>query len=159
MKWPKRLKSLTDKGEFGPHTLPISGQFLKETLVTSWHWQVGINPRQVSAISRMRSPHGTAEQGSSLASCKVFHSFTQAHRKVSKVQQKTCLLEQRTRAPSILTLSWRILDEPLRWKVVAESHKDARVLGLLEEFLEEKNSILGQRWGLITQSFCVIKFY
>ena len=24
---------------------------------------------------------------------------------------------------------------------------------------EEKNSILGQRWGLIAQSFCVIKFY
>ena len=25
--------------------------------------------------------------------------------------------------------------------------------------LEERNSIRGQRWGLITQSFCVIKFY
>ena len=25
--------------------------------------------------------------------------------------------------------------------------------------LEEKNSIQGQRWGLIAQSFCVIKFY
>ena len=27
MKWSKRPKSLTEKGEFGPHTLPISGQF------------------------------------------------------------------------------------------------------------------------------------
>ena len=34
------------------------------------------------------------------------HSFTQAHGRVSKTQQKTCSLrEQRTKAPSILTLS------------------------------------------------------
>ena len=38
------------------HTLPISGRFPKETLGASWPWQVGRNPRQVSAISRMRSP-------------------------------------------------------------------------------------------------------
>ena len=36
--------------------LPISGQLLKEILGASWHWQVGINPQQVSAISPMRSP-------------------------------------------------------------------------------------------------------
>ena len=72
----------------------------------------------------------TAEQGSSFASCRACHSFTQAHHRVSKAQQKTCLLrEQRTRAPSILTLSWRILDEPQRWKVVVESHENTRILG------------------------------
>ena len=49
-------KSLTQKGEFSPHALPISGQSPKETLGASQHWQVGINPRQVSAISCMRSP-------------------------------------------------------------------------------------------------------
>ena len=32
MQWSKRLKSLTEKGEFGPHALPISAQLLKETL-------------------------------------------------------------------------------------------------------------------------------
>ena len=68
-----------------------------------------------------------AEQGSSLAplTCRACHSFTQAHCRVSNVQQKkTCSLgEQRTRAPSILTLSWRILDETPRWKVVAELWK------------------------------------
>ena len=52
----KETEKLTEKGEFGPLTLPVSDQFPKETLVTSWHWQVGINPRQVSAISLMRSP-------------------------------------------------------------------------------------------------------
>ena len=52
----KETESLTEKGEFGPHALPISGRFLKQTLGASWHWQVSITPRQVSAISRMRSP-------------------------------------------------------------------------------------------------------
>ena len=52
----KETKKLTEKGEFGPHALPVSDRFPKETLVASWHWQVGINPRQVSAISLMRSP-------------------------------------------------------------------------------------------------------
>ena len=40
----KETESLTEKGEFGPHALPISGQFLKETLGASWHWQVDITP-------------------------------------------------------------------------------------------------------------------
>ena len=85
---------------------------------------------QVSVINHMRS-HRTAEQGSSLASRRVFHSFTQAHHRVSKVQQKTCSLgEQRTRAPSILILSWRIPNEPPGWKVVAEPWRDAGILGL-----------------------------
>ena len=67
---------------------------------------------------------GTTDLGSSLASCRACHSFTQAHCRVSKVQQKMCSLgEQRTRAPSILTLFWRIVDEPPRWKVVAEPQK------------------------------------
>ena len=130
MKWSKRPKSLTEKGEFSPHVLPISGRFPKETLGASWHWQVGITPWKVSAIS-VWDHCGTAEQGSLLASCKACHSFTQAHRRVSKAQQKTCLLrEQRTRAPNILTLSWRIPDEPPRWKVVVEPWKGARILGL-----------------------------
>ena len=58
-------------------------------------------------------------------------------REVSKVQQKTCLLgEQRSRASSILTLSWRILDEPPGWKVVAEPRK---ILGFLASGGEEFN--------------------
>ena len=55
MKWSKGPKSLTEKGEFGPHSLPIFGRSPKETLGASWHWQIGINPRQVSVISCMRS--------------------------------------------------------------------------------------------------------
>ena len=152
MKWSKRPKSLTEKGEFGPHALPISGRFPKESLGASWHWQVSINPRQVSAISRMRSPWN---RRASLLTCFTQGmSFIHTSTPHSKAQQKTCSLrEQRTRAPSILTLSWRIPDEPPGWKVVVESRRwDSWPP-------EEKNSIRGQRWGLITQSFCVIKFY
>ena len=96
-----------------------------------------------------------AEQGSSLALRRVCHSFTQARCRVSKVQQKTCLLgEQRTRAPSIPALSWRILDEPQHERLLLnhEWRWDSWPP-------EEKNSIRGQRRGLITQSFCVIEFY
>ena len=153
MKSSKRLKSLTKK-EFGPHALPISGRLQKETLGASWHWQVGINPWQVSSISRMRS----------LWNCRagLLTCFTQGmsfiqHKhtiRVSKAQQKTCSLrEQRTRAPSILTLSWRILDEPRRWKVVIESWRQDSWPP------EKKNSIWGQRQGLIAQNFCAIEFY
>ena len=105
MRWSKRQKSSTEKGEFGPHALPISGQSPKETLGASWHWQVGINPQQISAISCVRSPWN---HRAGLLTCfaQVCHSFTQANCRVSKVQQETCLLgEPRTRAPSTLTLS------------------------------------------------------
>ena len=128
MKWSKRPKSLTEKGEFGPHALPISSQFLKEILGASWHWQVSINPQQVSAMSRMRLPWN---RRAGLLTCFTQGmSFIHTSTPHSKAQQKTCSLrEQRTRAPSVLTLSWRIPDEPPRWKVVAE-RKDARNLGL-----------------------------
>ena len=105
MKWSKRLKSLTKKGEFNPHPLSISGRSLKEILSASWHWQVGINPLtgfchkpyEVAAEPQSRTPH-LLRAG--------LHLFTQAHHRVSKIQQKTCPLgEQRTRAPNILTLS------------------------------------------------------
>ena len=51
----RETKNFTEKGEFGPHTLPISGRFPVEALGVSWHWQVCISPWQVCAISRMRS--------------------------------------------------------------------------------------------------------
>ena len=97
----------------------------------------------------------TAEQSSSLSLCRACHSFTQAHCRASNIQQKMCLLgEQRNRAPSILTLSQRIPDEPPRWKVLL-NHK--RRWDSWPP--EEKNLIRGQKRGLITQSFYVIEFY
>ena len=62
MKWSKRPKSLTEKGEFGPHALPISGRFPKESLGVSWHWQVGINPDKAPLIEGcLQLLGGTAE--------------------------------------------------------------------------------------------------
>ena len=71
----KETENVTEKGKFGPYALPISGRFSKETLGASWHWQVGINPQQFSAISCMMSLW-TTEQGSSLAPRRAFHSST-----------------------------------------------------------------------------------
>ena len=148
MKWSKRPKSLTEKGD----TLCpfLVGSQRKYWVPLGLGRSVETPDRFLpSAIDHC----GTAKQGSSLASRRACHSFTQAHRRVSKAQQKTySLREQRTRAPSILTLSWRIGDEPPRWKVVVE-------LGRRDSWPpEEKNSIQGQRRGLIAQSFCVISF-
>ena len=80
----------------------------------------------------------------------MLFSHKQAHHGVIKVQQKMCLLgEQRTRAPSVLMLSWRSQMSPLRWKVAATSC----VLCRDSWPLEERNLIWGQRWGLTTWSF------
>ena len=50
----KETEKFDWKGELGPHALPISIWFPKETLGSFWHWQVSINTLQVSAISHMR---------------------------------------------------------------------------------------------------------
>ena len=102
-------------------------------------------PYEITVETQSRVPH-------LLCAGNVIHSHK--HTVVSKARQKTCSLrEQRTKAPTILTLSWRIPDEPPRWKVVVELRRRDSWPP------EEKNSIRGQRRGLIAQSFCVMKFY
>ena len=130
MKWSKRPKSLTEKGEFSPHALPISGRSPKGDIGCLLAVAGRYNPPtgfchklyEVTVEPQRRAPH-------LLRAARFIHSHK--HTVVSKVHQKTCSLgEQRTRAPNILTLSWRILDEPPRWQVVAEPHKDAGILDL-----------------------------
>ena len=110
------------------------------------------SPDRVSAISHMRTPWNRRSGHSScfaLAWASLSINHTQAYCRVSKVKQKMCLLgEQRTKALSVFTLSWKILDEPPRWKVAATSHK-----WRWDSWLLEKNSILGQGRGMIAQSF------
>ena len=77
---------------------------------------------EVTAEQQSRALH-LLHTGRFIHSCK--HTV-----ELVKCSRKCSLGEQRTRAPSILTLSWRILDEPPRWKVVTEPHKDAGILGL-----------------------------
>ena len=60
-----------------------------------WHWQVGINPNKAPLFGTVITKHHeTTEQGSSLVLCRVCYSFTQAHCRVSKVKQKTCILRK-----------------------------------------------------------------
>ena len=48
-----------EKGEFGPHALPISGRFQKETLGASWHWQVGFCHKlyEITMEPQSRAPY------------------------------------------------------------------------------------------------------
>ena len=83
-------EKVTKKGKFGLNALFISGHSLSRDLgrplaLAGWY-----NPPTrlpflglPSVIMRYRK---TADQGSSLASCRACHSFTEAHRRVSKVE-------------------------------------------------------------------------
>ena len=128
----KRLESLTEKGEFSPHASSISGHSLKETLGASWHQQVGI----ISWQGFCHKPYEVTMEPQFriqllLPTClSLSTDHTQAHHRVIKVQHKTCLLGgQRTRAPSVLTLSWesRIAPNIKCWCWAA---KDAGAPGL-----------------------------
>ena len=134
MKWSKRPKSLTEKGEFSPHVLPISGRSPKEMLGASWHWQVGINPWQVSAISRMRSPWN---RRAGLLTCFTQGvSFVHAkHRRVSKVQQKTCSLgEQKLELQASLPCPEGSQTSPQDERLLLNHTKTLGFLSSREEF-------------------------
>ena len=86
------MKSLTDKGEFGPHALPISAWAKGDTecllaLAGRYKPLTGFCHKlyEVAAEPQIRAPHLLG------AGCFI-HAFTQTHRRVSKVQQKTCSL-------------------------------------------------------------------
>ena len=148
MKWSKRLESLTEKGEFSPQALPVSGcsphkeagcllalagQYKPLTGLPFW----GLP----SVIMRHLE---TADLGSSFASRRECHSFTQAHHRVSKVQQKTCFLGKKELA---LQVSFPCPEEP------RTSPQDERLLltheGCQDSWpLEKRNSIQGQWQGL-----------
>ena len=80
-----------------------SGQTLG-TLGASWHWQVGINPRQVSAVSRMRSPQNLRAGllTTLLTGCYFYSNFTLKETAVHNVW---------TRHKWILCLSYYILNK------------------------------------------------
>ena len=106
---------LVPEGDIGCF-LAFSGRYKPQTSFCHKPYEVTVEPQS-------RAPH-------LLCAGHVIYSHKYVVELV-KYSRKTCWLgEQRTRAPSILTLSWKILDEPPRWKVVAESRKDARILGL-----------------------------
>ena len=88
---------MTEKGKFSPHAFPIAGCSPPRNvgcllaLVGRYKPLTRLPFWLPSVIMRHRE---TTEQGSSLASCRVCHSFTQAHRRVSRVKQKTSILRK-----------------------------------------------------------------
>ena len=153
MKWSKRPKSLTEKGVWS--TCFVHFWLVPEGDVGCLLALTGrYKPPTVFCISLMRLP-GNRRTGLLTCFTQGISFITQAHHRVSKVQQKTCLLgEQRTRAPSILTLSWRIRMRPQNEMSLLNHTK---MPGFLASGGEEFN--WGQRCGWIAQSFCVIKYY
>ena len=87
-------------------------------------------PYEITVEPQSRAPH-------LLRAGHVFHSHKHTVVLVKHSRKRVSLREQRTGAPSILTLSWRIPDEPPRWKVVAEG-KDARIPGLQERRIQSR---------------------
>ena len=65
MKWSKRPKSLTEKGELGPHALPVSGRFPKGDFgcllaLAGWYKPLTVfchKPYEVAAEPQSRAPH------------------------------------------------------------------------------------------------------
>ena len=123
MKWSKRLESFTTKGVWSTRfahfwsvhkgdagcLLALAGRYKPPTSFCH-------KPYEVIMELESRAPQ-------LLHTCHVIHSYKHTIELV-KYSRKMCSLgEQRTRAPSILPLSWRISDEPPRWKVVAEPWK------------------------------------
>ena len=106
---------MTEKGKFSPHTLPISGRPPRRDigclLALAGQYKPPTRLPFLELPSVITRHCKAAEQGSSLASCRACHSFTQAHRRISKVKQKMCILRKQSRALcSYLVL--KIPDEP-----------------------------------------------
>ena len=96
--------------ESSVHTLgPSLATPPEETLGTSWHYQIGIIPWQ----GFCHKPYEVTSEPQ-IKTQPLVHicvSFNRSH------------TQARTRAPSVLNLSWRTPGEPPRWKVVAELWK------------------------------------
>ena len=155
MKWPKRPKSLTEKGEFSPHVLPISGCFPKGdigcllTLAGRYNSPTDFchKPYEITMEPQSRAPH-------LLHSGRFIHSHKHTVELVKYSRKRVCQenkeLELQTSLPCPEGSRMSPQDERLLLN-------HAKTPGFLAP--EEKNSTRGQRRGLITPSFCVIKFY
>ena len=106
---------MTKQGKFTPPASPISGRPPRRDigclLALAGQYKPPTRLPFLELPSVITRHCKTAEQGSSLASCRACHSFTQAHRRISKVKQKMCILRKQSRALcSYLVL--KIPDEP-----------------------------------------------
>ena len=158
MKWSKRLECLTEKGEFSPHAFPISGWSPKQTLGASWHWQVCIIPRQGSCHKWYEITSEPKIGTQILLHTCVPLSINHTHKHTIELvmYSRKCVCQENKELELQATLPC-----PEESQM---SSQDERLLLSHERWwdswpLEEKNSIWGQWWDLITPSFCVIKLY
>ena len=144
-------EKLTEEGKFGPHSSSISGCCSCRDIgcflaLAGWYKLPFLG--LPSVIMRH---HETAKKGSSLASCRACHSFTQAHWRVSKAEnvytEKAERLElwvflpcpeDPRRAPKMIAYSERCWICDLRRRRFSFGTRD-------------------QAWSL--KSFCIAKFY
>ena len=142
---------MTEKGNFSPHALPISvrsplrgimklsGRYKPLTRLTlglpsviinpSWNHRAGLNAHSIA-------------NSTFLSWC----FYTQVLHRVSKVQQRMCLLgERRTRVQSILTLSWRSRMTP---KMKGRCFKPCVTPGVMTSGGEEFYLARDQAWPL-----------
>ena len=136
------------------HTLcPSLASPLPGMLVVSWHWQVDTNPRQGFPFGGcLQSLRGTAkpEQGSSLFVQGVSFIHT-AHRRISKVRQKMCILRKQS-----LKL-WAFLpfpEDPGQACRMIAYCEWCRILDLWRRFSFENRD---QAYSF--KSFCAAEFY
>ena len=152
---------MSKKGKFGPHDSPISGRSLHRNIgsllaLAGWYKPLTRIPFGgcLQSLWSSTKPQSRAQHTFLVNSVSLSWYFY-THCRVSKLQQKTCLLrEQRTRAPIILTSSWRSWKSPQDARLLLQAMCYTRIHDL------RKGRILthDQRPGLTTGTFCVTEF-
>ena len=146
--------------KFGPHTLPISGHSLHRDLGCLLALAGPYKPLTrlpfwglPSVITRHLK---AAEQDSSIASRRACHSFTQAHQRVSKVKQKTCILRNQGGQSSERSyLVLKIPDEPPRRQIM---ESDVRfVISKEEDLASGPGTRLDHSRASVQQSFIKVQ--
>ena len=153
MKWSKRLESLAEKGEFSPRASSVSGCSPRREVgcllaLAGWYKLPTRLPflGLPSVITRHLE---TAEQSSSFALCVACHSFTQAYRRVSEVQQETRFWGTKTQSSKHPYLVLKNPRLALKMKGYCWAVENAGILGLGRR---------GIQFGASDESFRVTKY-
>ena len=136
--WERRVRSTrfvhfwsVPEGDIGC-LLALAGRYKPPTSFCHKPYEITLEPQS-------RAPH-------LLRAGHVIYSHEHAVELVKNTAEKVFTKKQRTRAPSILTLSSRIPEKPPRWKVVAEPRNDAGILGLWRRGIQSGAS--DEAWSL-----------
>ena len=112
----QRNQEKVKKGKFSSHASPVSGHSPRRDigclLALAGRYKPLTRLPFLGLPSVIMRHIETAEQGSLLISHRACHSFRQAHRRVSKIRQKACILRKQGGYISECSyLIWKIPDE------------------------------------------------